>query len=199
MPKKRFTAEEIIRKLREAEVLLSQGQPIDTVCRGLGISRADLLSVAQRIWWVTYGPGTPVKRFGTGEWSAEKTRGGSGAGQSDAAGGALGKNVSPAARRKSVAHVRGVFRVSERRACRVIRIARSSQRYRPRTLDAEAPLTRRIVAFATQYGRYGYRRITALLRREGWGVNHKRVERIWRKEGLKVPLSPAETQALVVE
>ena len=45
----------------------------------------------------------------------------------------------------------------------------------------------RIVAFATQYGRYGYRRITALLRREGWGVNHKRVERIWRKEGLKVP------------
>ena len=77
--------------------------------------------------------------------------------------------------------------MSERRACRVIGIARSSQRYPSRSVDAEAPLTGRIIAFATQYGRYGYRRITALLRREGWRINHKRVERIWRKEGLKVP------------
>jgi len=44
----------------------------------------------------------------------------------------------------------------------------------------------RIVELATQYGRYGYRRITAMLRQEGWRVNHKRVERIWRQEGLKV-------------
>jgi len=44
-----------------------------------------------------------------------------------------------------------------------------------------------IVTLASQYGRYGYRRITALLRNEGWEVNHKRVERIWRREGLKVP------------
>ena len=45
----------------------------------------------------------------------------------------------------------------------------------------------RIIELATQYGRYGYRRITAMLRREGWRVNHKRVERLWRREGLKVP------------
>ena len=45
----------------------------------------------------------------------------------------------------------------------------------------------RITELAIQYGRYGYRRITAMLRQEGWQVNHKRVERIWRKEGLKVP------------
>lgn len=48
-------------------------------------------------------------------------------------------------------------------------------------------MTARIVELACQYGRYGYRRITALLRREGWQVNHKRIERIWRREGLKVP------------
>ena len=48
-------------------------------------------------------------------------------------------------------------------------------------------LTERIVALASQYGRYGYRHVTALLRQEGWAVNHKRVERIWRQEGLKVP------------
>ncbi len=50
---------------------------------------------------------------------------------------------------------------------------------------------------ATEYGRYGYRRITALLRREGWCVNPKRIERLWRREGLKVPQRPAETRAFV--
>jgi putative transposase len=53
--------------------------------------------------------------------------------------------------------------------------------------EDEPLLVERIVELATEYGRYGYRRITALLRREGWRVNHKRVERIWRQEGLKVP------------
>lgn len=64
---------------------------------------------------------------------------------------------------------------------------RSTQRDHVRVGDVEAPLTQRIVALAMRYGRYGYRRITALLRREGWCVNHKRVQRLWRKEGLKVP------------
>ena len=53
--------------------------------------------------------------------------------------------------------------------------------------EFEKRLVARIVELATRFGRYGYRRITALLRREGWRVNHKRVERIWRQEGLKVP------------
>jgi transposase InsO family protein len=54
--------------------------------------------------------------------------------------------------------------------------------------DDTAALTARIITLASEYGRYGYRRITALLCHEGWGVNHKRVERIWRREGLKVPV-----------
>ena len=53
--------------------------------------------------------------------------------------------------------------------------------------EDETALTRTIIDLATEYGRYGYRRITALLRDRGWHVNHKRVERIWRREGLKVP------------
>jgi putative transposase len=77
--------------------------------------------------------------------------------------------------------------VSERRACRILRQPRSTQRYAPIERDDEKPLTRRIVELASAFGRYGYRRITALLRREGWRVNHKRVERIWKREGLKVP------------
>jgi len=52
--------------------------------------------------------------------------------------------------------------------------------------DDELPLTKAIIELANEYGRYGYRRIAALLRMQGWQVNHKRVERIWSKEGLKV-------------
>ena len=77
--------------------------------------------------------------------------------------------------------------VSERRACRVLGPARSSQRHGPVFREDEDALTRAILHLARQYGRYGYRRITALLLRAGWPVNHKRVERIWRQEGLKVP------------
>jgi transposase InsO family protein len=79
------------------------------------------------------------------------------------------------------------FGVSERFACRVLGQHRSTQRKIARTPDDEAALSADIIALAAQYGRYGYRRITALLRAEGWVVNVKRVERIWRREGLKVP------------
>ena len=65
--------------------------------------------------------------------------------------------------------------------------ARSTQRREALIRDDEEALRNRMISLACQYGRYGYRRITALLRQEGWQVNHKRVERLWRQEGLKVP------------
>lgn len=77
--------------------------------------------------------------------------------------------------------------VSQRRACRSVGQARSTQWRRLKISDDEHALTSAIVDLARQYGRYGYRRITALLRAQGWHVNHKRVARIWRREGLKVP------------
>ncbi len=77
--------------------------------------------------------------------------------------------------------------VSQRRACRVLEQNRSVQRYEHRISTFQKALTRRAVDLATQFGRYGYRRITELLKREGWPVSHRRVERIWRQEGLKVP------------
>lgn len=72
-------------------------------------------------------------------------------------------------------------------ACRVLGQHRSTQRKAPKGRADDAALTADIVALATEYGRYGYRRITAMLRAAGWAVNVKRVERIWRLEGLKVP------------
>ena len=97
------------------------------------------------------------------------------------------KIVSPERRREAVDQVRGVFAVSERRVCRALGQPRSTQRYRRQGNDDDGQLTKAIVGLASQYGRYGYRRITALLQQDGWRVNHKRVERIWRREGLKVP------------
>ena len=77
--------------------------------------------------------------------------------------------------------------ISERRACRALGQHRSTQRKVPRGRDDEEALTADLVALAEKYGRYGYRKISALLKAAGWFVNDKRVERIWRREGLKVP------------
>jgi transposase InsO family protein len=77
--------------------------------------------------------------------------------------------------------------VSMRRICKVIGQPRSTQRYKRTVHESDIRLTARIIELAKEYGRYGYRRITALLQREGWKVNHKKVQRVWRREGLKVP------------
>ena len=77
--------------------------------------------------------------------------------------------------------------VSERRVCAALGQHRSTQRKAPRGPDDEEALIADIIELARQYGRYGYRKIAALLRDAGWLLNDKRVERIWRCEGLKVP------------
>ena len=79
------------------------------------------------------------------------------------------------------------YQLSERRACFLLSQHRSTQRYAPRQSAFNERLTRRTIELACRYGRYGYRRIEQLLAREGWHVNHKRIERIWKQEGLKVP------------
>ena len=77
--------------------------------------------------------------------------------------------------------------VSERRACEVVGQPRSTQRYEPKEAEDEKPLVRRMKELSAQHPRYGYRRVWALLRREKFVVNRKRVHRLWRREGLRVP------------
>ena len=77
--------------------------------------------------------------------------------------------------------------VSERRACRVLGQARATQRRKLRARDDEEALVGEVTDLASRFGRYGYRTVTGLLRLSGWHVNKKRVERIWKQEGLKVP------------
>lgn len=77
--------------------------------------------------------------------------------------------------------------VSERRACKVLNVPRATLRRDPKLNEYKEKLKKRVIELAKEFGRYGYRRVTALLKREGWEVNHKSVYRIWRIEGLKVP------------
>ena len=86
-----------------------------------------------------------------------------------------------------MSHVRSELGYSQRRVCRALGISRSSVRYTPQPRDDESALTRSIVGLAGQYGRYGYRRVHALLQAQGWQVSHSQVMRLWRREGLKVP------------
>jgi transposase InsO family protein len=86
--------------------------------------------------------------------------------------------------------------VSERRAYRVIGQHRSTQRKPGTPCGDEGTLTEAVINLAERFGRYGYRRITALLRADGWHVNEKRVYRIWRREGLKVPMKQPKRSRL---
>ncbi len=79
------------------------------------------------------------------------------------------------------------FELSERRACKLITINRATKRYTPKINNIDEVITPRVIYYASKYGRYGYKRVTALVRAEGYKVNHKRIYKIWRKEGLKVP------------
>jgi putative transposase len=86
-----------------------------------------------------------------------------------------------------VGRLRVRFGVSERRACRVVGQPRATQRQRPKPRPGEGRLLARMLALVRRHPRFGYRRIWALLRREGWRVNRKRVYRLWRRQGLKIP------------
>lgn len=94
-------------------------------------------------------------------------------------------------------HVQKTFEISERRACQAIDQPRSTQRYSGKRSDIDQALSSRISELSRENPRYGYRRAWALLRREGWEVNKKRVLRLWREQGLKVPHKQHKRRHLV--
>lgn len=99
--------------------------------------------------------------------------------------------MSPRSRRRAVEHLQGNRQYSERRACRLVGQARSTQRYTARAESKKSKrIRKRIVQLAKKFPRYGHRRLTAQLRREGWTINRKCVRRICREEGLKIVLKP---------
>ncbi|WP_128253721.1 IS3 family transposase [Falsirhodobacter deserti] len=187
MSNKRPKPEEIVSKLRQVEVLMGQG-----LSRLDAIRRIGVVEQTYYRWRKQYG-GMGVdqlKELKRLQQENERLR----RAVSDLtldklilSEAAPGKLLSPARRRACIDHVCDERGVSERRACQVLRQHRSTQRKRPRGRPDEDRLVADMIELARQYGRYGYRRIAALLRDAGWQVNDKRVERLWRREGLKVP------------
>ena len=103
--------------------------------------------------------------------------------------------VTPAAKREALAHVRSVFELSERRACRIIGCVRMTVRYSARK-PIDTKLRERLRALAQKRRRFGYRRLHVLLRREGFKVNHKRLFRLYREERLTVRRRGGRKRAL---
>jgi transposase InsO family protein len=95
--------------------------------------------------------------------------------------------VSPARRRDAAAYLVRRHRISQRRACRLVEQHRSTQRYAGVPGDFELRLVKAMNTLADRHPRYGYRRVHALLVADGWAINRKRVERLWRLEGHRVP------------
>lgn len=104
--------------------------------------------------------------------------------------------MSPVKRKAAVDDIIKRFNISERRACRALNVHRTVYRYEPVLLPDEDEIRRRIIEIATNYGRVGYRKVTAMLRNEGIKINHKRVERIWREEGLQLPQKQSKKRRL---
>jgi putative transposase len=193
MKRIRHSPEQIIRKLREADAELAKGIAVPEIWKALGIAENTYYR-----WRNQFGgiKADEMKRLKDLEKESSRLK-------------ALvadlsldkailkeavhfvydrpGRLVSPARRREAVVRAMAAFRISERRACRALGVPRSSQRYVGTEREREEELSLRIRALAREDPRSGYRRIKALLVREGWSVNLKRVHRLWRREGLEVP------------
>ncbi|WP_126464298.1 IS3 family transposase [Propionibacterium australiense] len=188
--RKRHTPEQVVRKLGQADRMLAEGAGIAVVCRELGISEQTYYR-----WRNQYGglkaddakrlkelekQNATLKRL-LAEAELEK------AALKELAGGKL---LSPARRRAAVTHLIRVLQVSERMACRLVGLSRSAYR-RPLKADTAADPDRGfrgwLCAWAKEHPRWGYRRAYHDARAEGWSVNHKKVQRLWREEGLRVP------------
>ncbi|MGB3285705.1 MULTISPECIES: IS3 family transposase [Mycolicibacter] len=186
--RRRHTPDQIIRKLAEGNKLLGTGQELSEVCRHLEITES-----TWHRWVAQYGgmKASDAKRLK--ELEAENARL-----KKLVANQALdidmlkeifgGKLLTPNRKRSAVAMLRERFGVSQRRACSVVGIHRSTMRLTPRAItDEEAELRAWLRKFSTDRPRWGWRRAAVMARKAGWTVNNKRVRRLWREEGLRVP------------
>src|SRR5450631_4030017 len=160
MPMKRYKAEQIVTLLRQIEVGIANGKPTPQACK-----EAEITIQTYYRWRKEYGGLKLDQGKRLKELEKENAK--------------LKRVVAELSLEKQV--------LSERHACRLVNQWRGTQRYLPIQRVDEDALTRAIITLASEYGRYGYRRITALLRTAGWQVGKDRVQRIWRREGLKIP------------
>ena len=189
--RQRHTPGPIISKPREAEVKTAEGTALARVCKDLGDHRADVLPPAHGVRRPGARPGQAARAARGRGRPAQAAPGRRRAGRGDPQGGRRGKIPSPARRREAVEHVRERARPGPRVAAPGVPGPGAGRAPRgggaPPVPDDEPRPAGRMVEPAGRYGRYGYRRVAAPPRAEGLAVDRKRVERLWRREGPKVP------------
>ena len=188
MAKRKYSPEQIINKLRAIELSIAQGDTVEQSCRKAAINVQTYYRWRSRYGGMTIAEAKENKRLREENKRLKHAVADLTLDNQVLKEAASGNLVSPERRRKCVDHVRAIFKVSERRACRVLGQSRRTQRYIPKPDPEEDNLTAEIRMLSLKHPRYGYKRITALLKRSGWKLNRKRVLRIWRREGLKVPI-----------
>ncbi|WP_414651597.1 MULTISPECIES: IS3 family transposase [Hyphomonas] len=184
---KRAKPEEIIAKLREVEVRLSQGETIAQAVRAIGVTEQTFYRWRKEYGGLRVGQAKRMKEIEKENARLRRAVSDLTLDNQILKEVVPGKVLSPSRKRVAVDHVVEELGVSVRRACRVVGQHRSTQRREKTPRHDEGALTAAIISLAERFGRYGYRRITALLREAGWSVSTGRVYRIWRREGLKVP------------
>ncbi|WP_370561479.1 IS3 family transposase [Cyanobium sp. NS01] len=188
MKRTRHTAEQIIRKLKTAEQLIAQGKTVADVCRVIEVTQP-----TYHRWRQQYGGMQAEEARRLTQLEKENARLKKLLAEAELEKAMLkdlgrGKLLSPERRRRAVTVLQERYRASERLACRVVGQHRSTQRHGGKVVSIEeAKLRQRLREIAADHIRWGRRMAYRLLRREGWTVNHKRVQRLWREEGLQRP------------
>ncbi|RBW54994.1 IS3 family transposase [Ruegeria sp. A3M17] len=188
MANKRPKPEEIVSKLRQVEVLMGQGMSRLDAIRQIGVVEQTYYRWRKKYGGMGVDQLKELKRLQKENERLRRAVSDLTLDKLILTEAAKGKLLSPARRRACIDHVRSQLKVSERRACRVLGQHRSTQRRVPQGRADEDRLVADMIELTRQYGRYGYRRIAALLREAGWSVSDGRIERLWRREGLKVPM-----------
>ncbi|MEZ6194500.1 MAG: IS3 family transposase [Planctomycetota bacterium] len=194
--RKRHTPDEIIRKLRDAEVHMAEGKTIAEVAKLIGVSEQTFAR-----WRNQYGgmKGSDAKRLKELEDENRRLKKLVAEQALDNAmlkDIAPGKLLSPTRRRRAVEHLREEHGVSERRACKVHGQPRSTQRRREESPGRYLPLVRQLKELAARFPRWGTPKMTDFINKSGPPVNHKRIERLWRKEGMQVPMKARKRRRL---
>src|SRR5229473_1044084 len=161
----------------------------------VGDQRADVSSLAASLRRDEGAGDGADERDGKRKCAVKENRGAAGHGHRRAEGHQPKKLVSPAGKRRAVEHLRGEWCYTERNACRLVKQPRATQRYEARIDYEERRIRKRLHELAKKHPGSGYRRMTRLLRRAGMKINKKRVQRLWREEGLRNPLRKRRKRA----
>ncbi|MEV4605076.1 IS3 family transposase [Amycolatopsis sp. NPDC049253] len=188
--RKRHTPEQVVRKLTQADQLLAEGKDVAVVCRELQVTEATYYRWRNQFGGLKADDAKRLKDLERENATLKRLLADAELEKAALKEIAKGKLLSPERRRAAVHHLMRVLGVSERFACRVTGQNRGTQR-RPRQAqtiaDPDAALRTWLRDYARAHPRWGFRRAYHDARGEGWLVNHKKIQRLWRQEGLRVP------------